>query len=157
MKKILFVLWCMILCIPTVASAKFYNLGNGLKVSAYRFEGDNYFILSFTDDEDDLRLGNNPILKIKMTDGTVIRLTGSDDPKFAKTSPHLWKFGVLDGDGFNTHMVIYYITPEDIDKLQAGIEKVMLNTIPDVYLRTFKSDKVGKQLYDDYKKEDAPF
>ena len=52
---------------------------------------------------------------------------------------------------------MFYVTPEEIEKLQIGIKKIAINTIPEVYKRTLKTDKLGKPLYDDFQKKKGDF
>jgi hypothetical protein len=104
--------------------------------NAYYFDGNYYLILSMKD-EDEYRLTGNTVVKFKLSDGSVIRLVGSSDK----------------------HYAIFYISPEDVERLVEGVDKVIINTIPEMY---FKSDwsgreKFGITLYEELKKMRAEY
>lgn len=150
MKKIIFSLFMMMLCSPVLAGdVEYYNVGGDAKVCSYQFDGEYYIVLSFKDD-DDCRLIDGPVLKIKLEDGEVLTLQGSDDSKKTKTHATNWGFGIISGGTSDTHYALFYITRDQIEKLKKGISKIAINTIPEVYKKEFKSDKVGKALYDDF-------
>lgn len=150
MRKILLFLLIELMSFPLVNASDFYSIGNDAKVCAYRFDGKSYILLSFKDDEDDMRLVNNPIMKFKISDGTIIRLSGEEGSKESKQSGYMWGFGVMTGKTNDTHYALFYISSEEIEKLKMGIEKIAINTIPDVYIKTFKNDKIGTSLYNDF-------
>ena len=52
---------------------------------------------------------------------------------------------------------MFHITHEEIEKLKVGVKKIAINTIPEVYKRTMKTDKLGKPLYDDFQKKKTDF
>ena len=44
------------------------------------------------------------------------------------------------------------ITKEDIERLKEGIQKMRVTTVPYILEKSYKKDKVGKNLYQEYQK-----
>jgi len=151
MKKLLL---AMFLLMSISASAVEYcSVGSNADFSVYTFDGAYYLILSFKDDDEN-RLTDNTIVKFKMKDGKVLVLTGEDGSKKTKTNMTHWGFGIMSGGSSDKHYAILYITPEQIEMLKDGVDKVAINTIPEVYKRQkwAGKDSFGTKLYDDFKK-----
>lgn len=129
----------------------YYNIGRNAKFNAYRFEGNNYIIMSFIDDNEN-RLPNLPIVKIKLGNEQTIRLQGFDNSKQTASNAINLGFGIIAGGTVQQHFVIFQISNEQIEQLQYGIKKLTINTIPEIYTRTMKNDKTGNQLFLDFKR-----
>lgn len=158
MKKIFvtFALVALTLGVSAQEEVEYHGVGSNADFCAYQFDGDNYIILSFKDDDEN-RLTNTPVLKLQLKDGTVLRLTGTDNSKKTKQNMTNWGFGIMTGSSSEKHYAMFYVTPEDIEKLKVGVQKLAINTIPEVYKRSLKSDKLGKPLYDDFQKKKGDF
>lgn len=147
----------LLLLLATTAGAMFaadtnyYNIGRNAKFSAYRFESSNYIIMSFVDDNEN-RLPNLPIVKIKLGNEQTIRLQGFDNSKQTASNAINLGFGLIAGGTIQQHFVIFQISDEQIEQLQHGIKKLTINTIPEIYTRTMKNDKTGNQLFLDFKR-----
>lgn len=135
---------------------KYYGVGSNADFCAYQFDNMNYIVLSFKDDDEN-RLTNTPVLKLLLNDDTVMKLSGTDDSKKTRQNMTNWGFGIISGSSSEKHYAMFYVTPEEIEKLQIGVKKIAINTIPEVYKRTLKTDKLGKPLYDDFQKKKGDF
>ena len=150
MKK--FVLLLIFIISMTSASAVEYrSVGSNAEFCAYTFDSEYFLFLSFKDDDDN-RLSNNTIVKFKLLDGTVIRLEGTDGSTKTTTSAVNWGFGIVTGSSSEKHFAVVRITREEIEMLAIGVDKVAINTLPEVYKRSKWSGKetFGKRLYDDF-------
>jgi hypothetical protein len=137
----------------TIASAVEYrSVGSNAEFCVYTFDGENFLILSFKDDDDN-RLSNYTIVKFKLLDGTVIRLEGSDGSTKVSTSAVNCGLGIVTGSSSEKHFAVVRITQEEIEMLAKGVDKVAINTLPEVYKRSKWSGKeiFGQKLYDDFK------
>ena len=152
MKRLLFL---FVICLMSISSAfaiKYRIIGLNAEFSVYTFEGQYYLILSFKDSGDN-RLTDNTIVKFKMSDGSIMRFEGYDGSKKTLNSGVHWGFGIMSGSSSDKHFAIFPITTEEIEQLKIGVEKVVINTVPEVYMRdnwTGKA-KFGPSLYEDFK------
>lgn len=128
------------------------SISRVLDAYAYCFDDENYLIIEFKDGETHRILGN-PTMLVRLTDGEVIKLHGpvvsSVSKSFSVTYP---------GKLFDTHssinsienLVMFAITPEQVEAIKKGIIKISINTVPRVYTKTFTEDVLGMKLYDKY-------
>ena len=153
MKRLQILLLLLATTVSTMLAGdtNYYNIGRNAKFNAYRFEGNNYIIMSFIDDNEN-RLSNFPIVKIKLGNEQILRLQGFDNSKQIASNAINLGFGLIAGGTVQQHFVIFQITDEQIEQLQYGIAKLTINTIPEIYTRTVKNDKVGNQLFLDFKR-----
>ena len=158
MKRILFIVTMFVFALGASAqeNIQYHGVGSNADFCAYQFDDENYIILSFKDDDEN-RLTNTPVLKLLLNDGTIIKLSGTDNSKKTRQSMTNWGFGIMSGSSSEKHYAMFYITPEEIAKLQVGVKKIAINTIPEVYKRSMKNDKLGKPLYDDFQKKKGDF
>ena len=158
MKRILFAMTMLVATLSMTAQEyiRYHGEGSNAVFCAYQFDNRNYIVLSFKDD-DEHRLTNNPVLKLLLNDGTVIKLSGTDDSQKTRQDMIHWGFGIISGSSSEKHYAMFYITPEEIEELQVGVKKIAINTIPEVYKRSLKTDKLGKHLYDDFQKKKGDF
>ena len=128
------------------------SVGSNAEFSVYYFENEYYLILSFKDDDGN-RLTDNTIIKFMLNDGQVLRLEGNEGSKQTKIRSINWGFGIISGGSSDKHFAIVYITKEQIEKLKIGVDKVVINTIPEAYLRDEWRGKkeFGIELYNDFK------
>ena len=151
MKKLLVL---FLLCFFTLSTfaVEYRSVGSNANFCAYTFDGKYYLILSFKDDDEN-RISNFTIIKFKLSDGTIIKLEGTDGSKQTSTSTVHWAIGISSGGSDDKHFAIVLITPEQIEKLKVGVDKVAINTVPEVYKRSkwTGKEKFGINLYNDFK------
>lgn len=130
------------------ASAQSHSAGSNASFTGYRFDGEYYLLLTFEDDNDN-RLRENTIVKFLFNDGRIIKLNGNDGSKELNYKSNFWG----DAEQKNKHYALLSIKPEEIEMLKVGIDKIIINTVPETYKRSkFKGkDQLGKTLYDDFK------
>ena len=151
MRKLLFGLF--MLMATSMSAVEYYSVGSNADFCVYTFDGDFYLILSFKDDEEN-RLTDNTVVKLKLNDGSILTLSGSDGSKSTKSHMTHWGMGIMSGGSSEKHFAILPITQEEIDKLKQGVDKVAINTIPECYKRSKWSGKdvFGSKLYEEFKK-----
>ena len=88
-----------------------------------------------------------------MKDGTVLTLEGAEGSRVSSITSYGWGHVVYSSSSEDKHYAIVYITPEQIEMLKQGVEKVAINTIPEVYKRSkwVGKDLFGYNLYYDFK------
>lgn len=150
MKRIILVSICMFMATMSTFAIDYRGVGGNADFSAYKFEGQYYLILTFKDDND-YRLIDYTVLRIKLKDGTILRLEGTDG---SKKTLHYTTFSGHSGGSNDKHFAMFMITPEQIEMLNKGVEGIAINSIPEPYVKTkwTGKDKFGKNLYEDYKK-----
>ncbi len=147
MKKILFFLF--LLCSSnSLSAADYYSVGSNADFYTYTFDGQYYLILSFRDDSSN-KLVKNTIVKFLLTDGTILRLEGSQSNAKHESSYVHVDWYTVSGNTSETHYAVLNITKEQIEMLKKGVAKVAINTLPEVYKRSKWSgrDKFGMALY----------
>lgn len=143
-----------LLCLSIISSfaVEYRSIGSNADFCAYYFDGQYYLILSFKDDANS-RLTNQTIIKFKLNNGTILKLEGYDGSR--KTTSNFIELGLgfSTGSSNDKHITIVSITQEQIEQLQIGVDKVAINTIPEVYKRSKWSgkEKFGILLYEDFK------
>ena len=155
MKKF-FVLILMTICVLNISAIEYLRLGSNAEFNAYTFDGQYYLILSFNDDGKN-RLTNFTVVKFQLADGSILTLHGTN----ASSSIESGSTSFYNGFGFaysiggsdEKHYAILPITEEQIERLKIGIDKVAINTIPEVYKRSKWSGKknFGQLLYNEFK------
>ncbi len=85
------------------------------------------------------------------------QLEGYDGSRNTSSDSYLWNTGLtayVTENSHERHYAIVEITPDEIEKLKVGVDKIAINTIPEVYKRQKWSGKAkfGSTLYDDFKK-----
>lgn len=139
----------------SVSAVEPRSVGSNADFYVYTFDGNYYLILTFKDDSTN-RLTNFSIVKIVLTDGTIIRLDGtnaSSSTDISSTSFYNGFGSFTIGDSDEKHYAILPITEEQIESLKIGVERVAINTIPKVYKRSKWAGKknFGQNLYNDFK------
>lgn len=154
MKRI-FILFLFLMSMISASAVSYYSVGSNAEFCVYRFDGEYFLILSFKDDGDN-RLTDKTIVKFKLKDGKVITLNGFDGSKKTKQAQTWW------GNNYKTeeeHYAFLLITQEEIEMLKEGVDKVAINTVPEVYSRSRWSGKesFGKNLYEAFKNHKDEF
>lgn len=148
-----FLLMVFVLCSLNVFAFHFgRSVGKKVEFCAYRFE-DQYFLILQFEDDDNCRLTQSAIVKFKLKDGSVIRLSGFDS---SQKTEHGYGMGIgtLNGSSTDTHFAVLPISKEDVERLKIGVNKIAINSIPEVYMRDSwaNKSKFGQQLYEDFQK-----
>ncbi|MBR1448487.1 MAG: hypothetical protein IJ588_07070 [Prevotella sp.] len=122
-----------------------------LRFCAYKFDGHYFLILSFKDDAK-YRLTNLTTVKIKLNDGSVLKLEGYEGSRKTSSSSVYWGTGFSTSSANERHYAIVEISQEQMEKLKVGVDKVAINTIPEVYkLHKWNGKaKFGSTLYEDF-------
>ncbi len=147
MKKILF--FFFFLCSSTTLSvANSYSVGSNADFYTYTFDGQYYLILSFRDDASN-KLVKNTVVKFLLTDGTVLRLEGSQSNAKDESSYVHVDWYTVSGSTSETHYAVLNITKAQIEQLKKGVARIAINTLPEVYKRNKWSgkEKFGIALY----------
>lgn len=139
----------MVLAISSFAGNMEIGVGKA-DLYAYKFAGKTYIIMSFKDDEDDYRIIASPVIRMKLFDNSILELCGDDKSQETKTNSTAWGFGFASGSVNNVHYAMFPISTEQIGLLKKGIKKIAINTIPNVYVKEYKEDKVGKAIIESF-------
>lgn len=155
MKKLLLSAIICLMSLPSFA-VNFRSAGRYAEFCVYRFDGEDFLILKFQDD-DDTRLTPWTIVKFKMIDGTILRLEGCDVNYEVSSNGHSFMFGGFSSfsssSSLTNHFVRLKINKEHIDILKKGVKKVVINTLPEIYSHTYKEKgKLGDELSADFAK-----
>ena len=131
---------------------EYRSVGSNANFCVYTFDGNYFLILSFKDDDEN-RLSDLTIIKFMLKDGTIMRLEGFDGSRKTSASSYYWGFGYASSSSNDRHFAIVTITPEQIEQLKVGVDKVAINTIPEAYKRSkwAGKEKFGPSLYEDFK------
>lgn len=149
MKKII-LSFILFLSMSMTYAAEFRSIGLNAKVCAYTFDGDYYLILSFKDYNDYKFLGR-PVIKFLLNDGTIIKLDGYDEAVKITSTAIDWG-GISTGSSKENHFAVLPISKEQIEQFKMGVDKIAINTIPQVYKSRKWSNKknFGMLLYQDF-------
>jgi hypothetical protein len=161
MKKLIFVFYLLISAITIQAQSKddIYeatiepcSVGSYAEFYAYTFDDVYYLVLAFRDSGRN-NLIDNCIVKFKMNDGSVLKLTGVDRSVQSSSSAVHVGFGYSVGSSTDTHYAVFPITQDEIELFKVGVSKVAINTIPVVYERSQWSGKkkFGQRIYEAFK------
>ena len=148
----------MIFSMSSASAVEYRSVGSDAEFNAYTFDGQLFLVLSFTDNEKN-HLTNTTVVKFMLTDGTILRFDGTNEASSyeGNSSTVITNFGYV-SSGFTSnnnsskHFVVFRISQEELERLKIGVDKVTINTIPDVYKRTkWKGQKsFGSNLYNDF-------
>ncbi len=152
MKKIL-LLFVLLLSVSSTYAVKYRSVGSNAEFCAYLFDGQYYLILSFSEGSG-FHMTDEAIVKIQLKDGKVIKLSSVKGSSSERSSSSFWG---IDYDQVSTktdkkRYAVLSITKEQIQMLNAGVNAVAINTIPEVYYRNSWSgkDKFGPGLYNEF-------
>ena len=151
MKKLFLVFMILLLSSLSCSAVFMRSVGRNAEFGVYRFDNEFYLMLSFKDDDQN-RLPIDAVVKFKLNDGSIIRLQGTEGSNLTTSKSVNWGFGISSGSSTSTHFAILYITPEQIEMLKIGVDKVAINTVPEVYYRSEwrGKDKFSQELYEDF-------
>ena len=149
MKKLLIALICLFTAVSAFSAPKLYRIGYQVSLCAYRFDDAYYMVLSFGDADKCINI--EPILKLKLADGQVIKLDGTNNEKIKQRSVgHIIGNRTIITSSTNRFYVAFPISEEDINKLGVGVTKVAFNTLPSPYIKTIDDESLGANLIKDF-------
>ena len=98
------------------------------------------------------KLTDDPKLLLKLMDDEVISLDGQLLGNMSKSNGGVVISGVYVASNHFISEAKFPITRDQISHFSKGIKKLRLNTSPKYHEKEWKKDKIGKILYDSYKK-----
>ena len=114
-------------------------------------DNDSIF-LNVTYTDEDRKLVDTPKLLIKLMDDDVISLDGQLLSNMSKSDGGVVISKVYVASSHFISEAKFPITKEQISQFSKGIKKLRLNTSPKYHEREWRKDKIGKKLYESYKK-----
>lgn len=154
MKKLL-LLFFIAISLNTAAQTVGYSYrplaaeGCNIKYSVTKQDTTYYIIVTVRSDR--LKFLKESTFLIKNFDGEVVKLQGDLIGNGSESA------GIMVGNMMLPVTEIistaqFKISPEQFELIKNGIAKVRLSTIPNEHERTFKKDKIGKKLYQFFRK-----
>ena len=98
------------------------------------------------------KLADAPKLLIKLMDDEVISLDGQLLSNMSKSDGGVVVSGIYVASNHFISEAKFSITRDQINQFSKGIKKLRLNTSPKYHEKEWKKDKIGKILYESYKK-----
>lgn len=149
MKKIL-LLFLFISLALTSNAIKYRELGSQSKFSIYTFDSIKYLMLAFEDDKYH-QISDYTILKFKLKNDKIIRLENTQAGERQKSKATSLIAGMTSISNSNCHYVMFEITDEIMEMMQAGIKAVVINTIPEIYFYNGdETENFGELLFKDF-------
>lgn len=150
MKKLLAII--VVMALTATASATRFGLGGGSYLYPYQFEGEKAIVLSFyTTREYCLR--DEVIVKFKLADGKIIRLTGKKTTS-KHTEMYVNHSNVTNSPSqiWEIYQVVLPITNQQIEMFSVStVEKVVINTLPKVFVSKTENKDFTPSLYKELK------
>ena len=116
-------------------------------VSFYFLERDGNQYLMAALESDACSFPEKAQILIRFFDDSVLTVDGECKAKDQTHDGGL--FGA--GDAFQS-TAEFPIKVEDIERFKGGVQKIRVTTVPNMLENSYKKDKIGKKLYDEYKK-----
>ena len=98
------------------------------------------------------KLADAPKLLIKLMDDEVISLDGQLLGNMSKSNGGVVVSGIYVASNHFISEAKFPITKDQINLFSKGIKKLRLNTSPKYHEKEWKKDKIGKIIYESYKK-----
>ena len=121
-----------------------------MKINVITYNDSIFLNIVYTDGK--LKLTDEPKLLLKLMDDEVISLDGRLLSNFSKSDGGVVISGVYVASNHFISEAKFPISKEQIGKFSKGIKKLRLNTSPQFHEKGWKKDKIGKILYESYKK-----
>lgn len=123
--------------------------GCKVEFSAVWQEGCPYIVVAITSDQ--LLFNDAPVITFKLFTNEVFKLYGQAISSTTSQAGLVMNNLILPITSQRA-VAQFPITEEQLDKLQEGISKVRISTLPLTHERTFKKDKIGRKLYSFFKR-----
>lgn len=142
------------------------SAGGNINFCAYTFDGEYYLLLSYKVlySSDSYSLTNNPIMKIKFSDESSLKLIGQIVTTFStihssSTHHQIYNKTEISNLTENEHIVMFRVTLEQINLFKHGVEMIIINTIPNVLKcnKWIGRKTFGQKLYEDFQKLKTDF
>ena len=117
-------------------------------------ENDNVF-LNLIFSSGNRKLTDTPKLLLRLMDDTIISLEGINLGATSKSGGGVIIYGVLVPDNYSVSETKFPISKEQILQFNKGIKKLRLNTTPKYHEKEWRTDKIGKKLYEAYIKSSS--
>ena len=130
---------------------KVVQYGKGLRKVYVITDNDSIF-LSIIYMDGKRKLVDDPKLLIKLMDGEVVSLDGQLLGNMSKSDGGVVISGVYIASNHFISEAKFPITREQIEGFSKGIKKIRLNTSPKYHEKEWKKDKIGRILYEGYRK-----
>lgn len=98
------------------------------------------------------KLADAPKLLIKLMDDEIMSLDGQLLGNMSKSDGGVVVSGIYVASDYFISEAKFPISQEQISQFSKGIKKLRLNTSPKYHEKEWKKDKIGKKLYESYKK-----
>ena len=153
MKKVI-LLWVMlVMCTQIKAQASYGDITWGsynMKINVITDNDSIFLSIIYMDGK--RKLVDDPKLLIKLMDGEVVSLDGQLLGKMSKSDGGVVISGVYIASNHFISEAKFPITREQIEGFSKGIKKIRLNTSPKYHEKEWKKDKIGRILYEGYRK-----
>lgn len=154
MKKVVWIILIMsALSIQVRAQVSYGDITWGsynMKINVVTDNDSIFLNIVYTDGK--LKLADEPKLLLKLMDDEVISLDGQLLSNFSKADGGVVISGVYVASNHFISEAKFPISKEQIGQFSKGIKKLRLNTSPKYHEKEWKKDKIGKKLYESYKK-----
>ena len=135
------------------------SITSSISIYPQKFDGKCYIVLAFGLKEE-RRLMPTTCMKIKLFNGEILKFDGyvgtskSSSASFGSMGPYV----STSFTSTSTYEYIRYeITEDEINKLNEGVKKVSINSVPKIFIKEFKTDQIGKTLYEEFEKINDDF
>ena len=92
------------------------------------------------------RFAKNVTLKMKNFRNEVITLNGEMLTSDSETSGVIISYLVIPYTTYSS-TAVFLVRPDQFAAMSSGIQKIQMNTVPEIHERRFLKDKIGKKLY----------
>ena len=150
MRKTCLLLFVLVLTVT--ANATRFGLGGGSYLYPYQFEGEKAIVLSFYTTRD-YCLRDEVIVKFKLTDGKILRLSGKKTTT-KHTEMYVNHSNVTNSPSqiWEIYQVVLPITNQQIEMFSVTtVEKVVINTLPKVFVSKMENKEFTPKLYKELK------
>ena len=150
MKKVLLFAITLVWSVLTFAQSVSYSYkplaAEGCRVSYSVAKQDSSYYIVVTIKSDRFQFLNETTMMIRNFNDEVLKLEGKHIVDSSETTGLVAGNVILPLTGLST-TAMFLITPEQMEILKSGVAKIRITAIPMNHERTFKKDKIGKELY----------
>ncbi len=149
MKKLLMIVFLCVMAMGVKAQdasiTEFF--GAELKFYAQQFNGQQFLIVKFQASDDCIPL-NETAIRVKFMDGTEALWEGYCVTSWinSKTEKAVLTHEIKTTEK-TVNVMRFDLKDEDVESLNKGIAKIAIYTVPKVFRKEYKVDKLGQKLY----------
>lgn len=149
MRRFLAILICVVFAFKASAQVLGPLYGGVCAVEyAAGWQGDTPYVTVVVSSES-LVFDESPVLMFRLFDGERIRLEGRT-VAFWTIRGGAMKDGEFEPSTTVRSVARFPLTLSELEMLRRGVEKVRLSTLPQMYEKTFRRDRIGGRLYDGF-------